>query len=128
MLEHTEAHVQNSAALVETLVLLVLSPTDMHVSLHVASLFTRVPLKTHIRIINPFISEATVKLFEFILQSTFFSYRGEFYEQVEGVVMGLPLSPMIVDFFMEASEQKALDQALLKPLIYCSYISDTLLV
>lgn len=44
-------------------------------------------------------------------------YKGEFYGQLEGVVMESPVSPIIVDFFMEALEQHALAQAPLKPLV-----------
>lgn len=78
--------------------------------------------------LTPLFPEATIKLPEFALQSTYFMYNGEFYEKVGGVAMGLPLSPVIADFFMEAFEKRALDQAPLKPLLYWRCRDNTLLV
>jgi hypothetical protein len=35
---------------------------------------------------------------------------GQFYEQMDGVAMGSPLSPVIPNFFMEDFEKKAIAQ------------------
>jgi hypothetical protein len=45
------------------------------------------------------------------LTSTYFCFDGQFYEQTPGVATGSPLSTVIVNFFMEDSEKKALEQA-----------------
>lgn len=42
--------------------------------------------------------------------------------------MGFPLSPVIVEVFMEAFEQRSLVQAFLKLLVYRRYMDDTFLV
>lgn len=78
-----------------------LTSDDLLISLDVVSLFARVPLKPISELLTPLFPEATVKLFEYILQSTYFTYNGCFYEQVEGVAMGSPLSSVIADFSME---------------------------
>lgn len=57
-----------------------------------------------------------------------FTYNGEFYEQVQGVAMGLPLSPVLADFCMEAFKERAIEQDPLKSSLYRRYIDDTLLV
>ena len=38
-----------------------------------------------------------------------FSFQGQFYEQVEGVAMVSPVSPIVANLYMEYYEQKALD-------------------
>ena len=38
----------------------------------------------------------------------YFSFQDQFYEQVEGVAMGSPVSPIIANLYMENLEKKAL--------------------
>ena len=52
-----------------------------------------------------------VLLLEFYLKNTYFSFQGQFYEQVEGVAMGSPVSPIVASLYMEYFEQKALSTA-----------------
>lgn len=59
---------------------------------------------------------------------TYFMYNGNFYEEADGVAMGSPLSSVIMDYFMEMVEQKALEDALVKPSLYLRYLDDTLVV
>ena len=40
-------------------------------------------------------------LLEFCLKSTYFSFQGKYYEQVEGVAMGSPVSPIVANLYME---------------------------
>lgn len=42
--------------------------------------------------------------------------------------MGSPLLSVVTDLFMEAFKKKALECALLKPMLYRRYVDDTLLV
>ena len=37
----------------------------------------------------------------FCLHNTYFSFQNKFYEQVEGVSMGSPVSPKIANLYME---------------------------
>lgn len=67
-------------------------------------------------------------MFEFVLTSTYFTYKGKYYEQVEGVAMRSPLAPVIADIFMEGLECKTLEQAHLKSLFYHRYVDDTFIV
>ena len=50
-------------------------------------------------------------LLEFCLKNTYFSFQGQFYEQVEGVAKGSPDSPIVANLYMEYFEQKALSTA-----------------
>ena len=52
-----------------------------------------------------------ILLLEFCLKNTYFSFHGQFYEQVEGAAMGSPVSPIVANLYMEYLEQKALSTA-----------------
>ena len=51
------------------------------------------------------------------LHNTDFSFQNKIYEQVEGVVMGSPVSPIVTNLYMENFEKKALNSAL--PILDC---------
>ena len=46
-----------------------------------------------------------VLLLEFCLKNTYFSFQDQFYEQVEAVAMGSPVSPIVANLYMEYYEQ-----------------------
>ena len=50
--------------------------------------------------------EDIILLLEFCLKHTYFSFQGQFYEQVEGAVMGSPVSPIVANLYMEYLEQR----------------------
>ena len=52
-----------------------------------------------------------ILLLEFCLKNTYFSFQGQFYEQVEGATMGSSASPIMANLYMEYLEQKALSTA-----------------
>ena len=49
-----------------------------------------------------------IPLLEFCLKNTYFSFEGQFYEQVEGAAMGSPVGPLGANLYMEYFEQKVL--------------------
>ena len=93
-------------------------------SYDVSDLFTSVPIDPALNIIKDLLvkdntlKERTVMdvediilLLEFCLKNTYFSFQGQFYEQVEGAAMGSPVSPIVANLYMEYLEQKALSTA-----------------
>jgi hypothetical protein len=54
----------------------------------------------------------------------FFSFSCQFNVQTDGVAIGLPLSPVIANFFMEHFEEMALEVATPKPLCWFRYMDD----
>ena len=93
-------------------------------SYDVSALFTSVPIDPAFNIIKDLLvkdntlKERTVMevediilLLEFCLKNTYFSFQGQFYEQVEGAAMGSPVSPTVANLYMEYLEQKALSTA-----------------
>ena len=89
--------------------------SDILVSFDVVSLFTKIPLDEAVKVINDVTDPETTKIAEVCLWSTFFSFQGEFYEQVSGAAMGSPLSPIVANLFMENFEKKALASFPLSP-------------
>ena len=90
------------------------------VSFDVKALFTSVPIQPAITIIKKLLEEdqslqqrTTMSvnnitcLLEFCLKSTYFTYQGQHYQQLEGAAMGSPLSPIVANLFMEDFEQKS---------------------
>jgi hypothetical protein len=69
-----------------------------------------------------------LKLFRHILISSYNIIVGLFYEQIDGVVTGWPLSPVIASFFMENFGELVLDQATHKPLYWFRYVDDTFVI
>ena len=93
-------------------------------SYDVSALFTSVPIDPALKIMkdllvkDPTLKDRTIigiddiiLLLEFCLKNTYFSFQGQFFEQVEGVAMGSPVSPIVANLYMEYLEQKALSTA-----------------
>ena len=72
--------------------------------------------------------EDIILLLEFCLKNTYFSFQGQFYEQVEGAAMGSPVSPIVANLYMEYLEQKALSTAPHPPSSGAGYVDDTFVI
>ena len=99
-----------------------LVPDECIISYDVKALFTSVPIEPVIKIIKQHLEndkelhqrtsvsvQHITMLLEFCLKNTHFLIQGSFYEQTEGAAMGLPLSPIIANLYMEAFEEKAIN-------------------
>ena len=86
-----------------------------------SALFTSVPVDPAQKVIkdllekDPTLNERTVLpvdditlLLEFYLKNTYFSFQGQFHEQVTGVAMGSPVSPIVANLYIKYFEQKNL--------------------
>ena len=82
---------------------------EIFLSLDIVSLFTMIPIKEAIKVIEDLTDPETSKLVGLCLNSTFFNFKGELYEQTCGVAMGSPLSPIIANLFMDNFESKSLN-------------------
>ena len=93
----------------------------MLVNFDVTSLFTNVQIHEAVQVIRdkPQGDETLVdrtslspdrvtELLEACLRLTYFSYRGDFYEQQVGAAMGSPVSAVVANLYMEFFEELAL--------------------
>ena len=116
-------HITSTQDFVEQAKHIKLEPGEC-LSSYVSALFTSVPIDPALNIIKDLLDkdntlkETTVMevgdiilLLEFCLKNTYFSFQGQFYEQVEGAAMGSPVSPIVANLYMEYLEQKALSTA-----------------
>ena len=69
-----------------------------------------------------------IPLLKFCLINTYFSFQGQFFEQVEGVAMGSLVSPIVANLYMEYLEQKALSTAPHPPRFWCRFVDDTFVI
>ena len=114
-------HINSTQDFVEQVRHITLVPGEGLSSYDVSALFTLVPIDPALKILkdllvkDPTLKDRTVigiddiiLLLEFCLKNTYFSFQGQFFEQVEGVGMGFPVSPIIANLYMEYLEQKTL--------------------
>ena len=117
-------HIQNNQDFMEHLKDIQLGPDVVMVSYDVRTLFTSVPIQPALEVIEKLLNEdpdlqnrttmstkQIMDLLEFCLRSTYFTYRGKFYEQVEGAAMGSPISPIVANLYMENFENRALQSS-----------------
>lgn len=74
---------------------------DILVSIDAVYLFTKAPISDAIELIRCKFGVKVSNIMELCLRSTFFSFQGVICEQVDGVAMGSPLSPIIDNMYME---------------------------
>ena len=110
-------------------------------SFNVKALFTSVPIEPAIKIIKKLLEEDPnlkqrtsmavnhiVSLLEFCLRSTYFTFKGRFYEQQEGAAMGSPINPIVANLYMEDLETKAIHSAQNPPSFWRRFVDDTLTI
>ena len=91
-----------------------LRENEMLVSYDVKSLFTSILVEESLGICEHKLREdntlnertsmdmtTIVRLLRFCLTTTVFHFKGTYYQQIDGVAMGSPVSPVITDIFME---------------------------
>ena len=97
-------------------------------SYDVTSLFTSVPIDPALKVIKDLLEkdeklndrtvfsvQDIIELLGFCLHNTYFCFQNKFYEQVEGAPMGLPVSPIVANLYMESFERKAIVSAINPP-------------
>ena len=117
-------HINSTQDFVEQVRHITLTPGECLSSYDVSALFTSVPIDPALKIIkdplekDPTLKDRTVMgvndsilLLEFSLKNTYFSFQGQFFEQVKGAAMGSLVSPIVANLYMEYLEQKALSTA-----------------
>ena len=117
-------HIQSTWDFVSKAKRLTLQTGECLSSFDVTSLFTSVLIDPALNIIRDLLQkdeklndrtvllvQNIIELLGFCLHNTYFSFQNKFYEQIEGVAMGSPMSPIVANLFMEGFERKALSSA-----------------
>ena len=137
-LPQSRGYVKNSFDLYEQLSNKRISGDEILISLDVVSLFTNVPrdlvmegIKKRWSLIESNTSipeEEFLSAVQFVLSSTYFTFKNIIYQQTYGTPMGSPLSPIIADIAMQDLESIALNNIGIDLKFYFRYVDDILLV
>ena len=68
-----------------------------------------------------------IQLLGFCLHNTYFSFQGQFYEQVQGAAMGSLVSTTVANLYMKHFERNALSSAT-TPRLWIRYVNDTFVI
>jgi hypothetical protein len=74
---------------------------DLMVKFEVVSLFKKIPISKALTLIFNLVDPKTLNLIKICLSSTFFTFKGFFYEKAKGATMGSSLSPVVANTFIE---------------------------
>ena len=137
----TSHHLKNTKDFIEQIKEVKLLPDETILSYDIKALFTSVPIQPVINIIKNKLEndkdlklrtsisiEHITNLLEYCLKSTYFVFKGQYYEQLEGAAMGSPLSPIIANLYIEEFEIKALSTAPNPPTLLKRFVDDTFVV
>ncbi|KAI8517372.1 hypothetical protein Bbelb_059530 [Branchiostoma belcheri] len=113
--------IKNSADFVNKIKDIHVEDDETITSYDVCSLFTSIPPKEAVSVVREALEaddtladrtnlsvDQVCELLELCLGCTYFTYKGQFYQQMHGCAMGSPVSPIVVNLYMEKFENKAL--------------------
>ena len=117
-------HIQSTSDFVSKVREVTLLPRECLSSYNVTALFTSVPTDPDVNIIKDLLEkyetlsnrsilsvQNITELLGFCLHNTYCSFQNKFYEQVKGTAIGLPVSPIVANLYMEHFEGEVLRSA-----------------
>ena len=117
-------HVQNTQDFIQQIKGIHLNPGQCIMSYDVKTFFTSVPTKPATNIIKklleqdqecqhrtPMTAKNIICFLEFCLNSTYFMFQGKYYGQLAGAAIGSPISPIVVNLYIENFEAEAVRSA-----------------
>ena len=121
----SQYHVHNSKQFADEFKKIKLEEGECFTSYDVTALFTSIPVPSALDIIRRKLEQDAdlstrtsmtanniLELLGFCLNNAYFVFQEVFYEKTKGAAMGLPISPIVANIFMEAFENRAITTAL----------------
>ena len=134
-------HINSTQDFVEQVKHITLAPGECLSSYDVSALFTSVPVDPALNIIKDLLEKdhtlkkrtvltvsVIILLLEFCLKNTYFSFQGQFYEQVEGSAMGSPASHIVANLYMEYLRTKSSKHCSTAPRFWFRFVDDTFVI
>jgi hypothetical protein len=91
---------------------------------NIISLYNKIPVDDVIDVIKILIDNQTANLVRICVKSTYFSYKGNLYEQIHVISMGSPLSLVVDKIYMEYFETRAIKSFPITPEEWKRYVDD----
>lgn len=111
---HSSSLVKDSYNFIQLIKNLKLDENGIMVNFDFISLFTKIHVPKAIDLLFNLVHLETLSLINIFRTTTFFTFNGACYEQVEGTTMGSSLSPIFANTFLEIFEVKDLETFRLK--------------
>ena len=130
-------HIKNSYELVKRINGLLLPEGYKIVSLDISSMYSNIPMELVVNSVLSRWSEmeknTSIPIQEFkraisiILESAYFRFNDEYYEQIFGLTMGSPLSPIVADLVIQDLEISIFSNLRVHMSFYYRYVDDIVL-
>jgi hypothetical protein len=107
---HSPHHIRNSIEFVQVLGSLQVDTHDIIVSFDIVSLFAKVPIRETMNLLGRHFEEDILGLFRHVITTSYYTFNGQFYGQIDGVAMGSPRSPVIATSTWRTTRRRQLNQ------------------